>query len=138
MSSTFYPVKGLSELVTSLRALPDGLGEQALMKALIEAGQPIVTEIIQAAPRKAPAPDMAEAWHIVKTGPTSIAITTDSKKPHAHLNLFHELGTRRMPSNPFARPVWDSRWQSLLSTFRDALAPLVQAAARRVARRAPK
>lgn len=138
MSSTSYPVKGLSELVTSLRALPDGLGEQALMRALIEAGQPIVTEIVQAAPRKQPAPDMADAWHVAKTGPTSIAITTDPKKPHAFLNLFHELGTRRMPAAPFVRPVWDSRWQSVLSTFRDKLAPLVQAAARRVVRRAPK
>jgi hypothetical protein len=138
MSSTFYPVKGLSELVTSLRALPDGLGEQALMKALIEAGQPIVTEIIGAAPRKAPAPDMADAWCIKKTGPTSIAITTDSKKPHAFLNLFHEFGTRRMGKRPFARPVWDSRWEAMVDLFRDRLAPLVQAAARRVARRAPK
>lgn len=103
------------DLGTRLAALPPALSKPILQRSLKKAGEPIRVRMSQNAPRRPPAPDLADNIGISVTSKvdgerisdTSAAVAIGPTKDFFY-GRFLELGTVKRPARPFARPAFDA------------------------------
>ncbi len=140
MIKTSFKLSGAAELNDLLRTLPQSVRAGVLYGILADAGEPMRERMSTLAPRRPPAPDMAD--HIVMSVAARISTTTPAGRagnprrkdnqaaiaigPEAKFfyGLFLEYGTGDpVPTRPFpfARPAFDATVLEVLEGIRDGI-----------------
>lgn len=99
--------EGGKELAAELARLSTRLSKSILREALTEAAEPMRKSASSHAPRRAPAPDIADNI-VISTAKTEdqASVAMGPAKGFAY-GLPLEVGTVKMPARPFMRPAFD-------------------------------
>lgn len=158
---TTIEVKGLKELSIALRALPRELASKGggpLRSAIFQAAKVIRDEAIRRAPERTgnlKRNIVAARMRKTKQGTQGYFVEVRRKKRkyaatkanvrtgkagksydvrEAYYGMMVELGTEKMPAQPFLRPAFESKKLEAVAKFREAFAAAIQRAAKKVAK----
>lgn len=116
-----FKILGGAELASALNDLPSRVSKKVMREALEVAGEPIRQGMQQLAPRRAPAPDIADHM-VISTAKVEGLIDNDQTAAVAigpargfFYGLFLEYGTVFMGAKPFARPAFEAGVQKALA-----------------------
>ncbi len=131
-------VLGAAELARVLNGLGKGVRKSALYDVLKYAAEPMRARMAQAAPRRPPAPDLADnivisptsrigsvaggRWQAADEFQAAVAVGPSSKFQHG---IFLEYGTVHMSAQAFGRPAFDGTADRCLDLIREGLWALV-------------
>jgi HK97 gp10 family phage protein len=120
-------LEGVSELVQAFDGLPKRLTNRALYELLTDAAEPMRASMASFAPREPGAPDIADNIVISKTRRKAdvrdgqeVAVAIGPSKGFFY-GFFQEFGTVHHGAQPFARPAFDSEWETALEIIRTDL-----------------
>lgn len=110
-------IVGAAELEKALGELSVRVSRKVAREALEFGGEPMRSEASNLAPRKSPAPDLAD--NVVIAPAKAIegemaAVAIGPRKGFAY-GLPQEIGTSRHPAQPFMRPAFDSKREETLA-----------------------
>jgi HK97 gp10 family phage protein len=139
-----FKIEGLRECEAALRELPKATGKNALRRALMAAGQPILDEAEQRAPELTGALKRSHA-----AGTRLTRRQRQQHKAESTVEIFvgpgglvqaitQEFGTVKAPAQPFMRPAWDGNKLRALGMIRQSLADEIEKARARLARKAAR
>lgn len=116
--------------------------DEVVAAAMLAAAKPVVEDMRARAPRREPAPDMADSLDAVRiteaggaSGVVVIEIGPRRSKPHSWIARFIEFGTSKMPAQPFMRPTWDEHEGQFAARVVAAIRPAYARAVARYSRR---
>ena len=115
---TFTGGKELAEALDKLSLRKQGA---LLREVLAEAGEPIRRTARAIAPRRAPAPDIADNIVISRAQTTDQAAVKIGPAKGFAYGLPLELGTHRMSAHPYLRPAFEANRDRALEIVREAL-----------------
>lgn len=139
--------EGMAEAMKVLDSIvSDVCRDDVVAAALLEGvGRPMAAEMRARAPRRPPAPDMADSITAVRASearsePGTVTIIVGPRKshPHGYVAKFVELGTSLLAARPFMRPTADEWEGSIPERFVRAIRPAYERAVARFARRAAR
>jgi HK97 gp10 family phage protein len=104
-------VIGDKELLAELNKLSTRINKRLAREALEFGAEPIRAEAARKAPRKPPAPDLADHMIIAPARAIGSEIAAVKVGPErgTYWGLFQELGTARHGAQPFLRPAFDTQ-----------------------------
>lgn len=117
---------GGKALAATLRAMPKSQSRAAQVDALLEAAEPITVVARRMAPRRPPAPDMADSIMAMQTrrrldvSDTETGVIIGPAKRHFYA-FFLEWGTAKMSAHPFMRPAFDTQKERSLKILQRRL-----------------
>lgn len=103
-------VEGVSDLIRTLRALPEAVAKERLQVAVRAAAEPIRDRMEAIAPKGDPGePNVSDIVinKVRNTDPWTAAVWIGPPRD-AYYAYFLEFGTKFMRARPFARPAFDS------------------------------
>jgi len=116
--------------------------DEVVAEAMMKVFRPIVAEMAARAPRRPPAPDMAESLAVARVqdsgtpeGVVVVELGPKQGAPHAYLVRFWEFGTSRNAARPFMRPTWDEYESTFSASVTAALQKAYATVAKRFANR---
>jgi HK97 gp10 family phage protein len=109
---------GGKELAAALNALSGRLSRKMQREALLAAAEPMRRDAGARAPRRAPAPDLADNIVIsnARGEDGAVAVAIGPSKGFRH-GFFQEFGTMHHGAQPFMRPAFDGGHGRALSTI---------------------
>jgi HK97 gp10 family phage protein len=113
--------EGGSELAAALSELSLKLSSRLLREVLAEAGEPIRKTASSLAPRRSPAPNIADNIAISRAQTEDQAAVKIGPAKGFAYGLPLEIGTRKMQAHPFLRPAFEANRDRSLGIVRDAL-----------------
>lgn len=121
---------GGPQMAAALNALASTLRKSVLLEALKAAAEPMRARMAQLAPRRSPAPDLADnisistatrigsvfggKWEAANDTEAAVAI---GPSKDFFYGIFAEYGTVKQSAQPFMRPAFDSEAQNALDIF---------------------
>lgn len=153
MARTIVKIDGLAELERALAELPKATGKNVLRRVLRKVAEPLAADMRSMAPD-----DPATGGNDLKS---SIGVGTRLSKRQASQNrkmfksdkasvemfvgagnlpqaIQQEFGNVNHGPQPFVRPAWDGQKGQMLNTIENDLAREIDAAAKRLAKKAAK
>lgn len=113
---------GGREIAAKLETLSKRLNKRVTRDALTTGAYPIQATAQRLAPRRRPAPDMADHIEIgtARARPGETAAVKVGPTTDHHYAFFVEQGTVHMSAQPFLRPAFDQNFGKALDIIRDA------------------
>jgi HK97 gp10 family phage protein len=116
-------VMGAKELEAELRKLSTRISRRLAREALTFGAEPMRAEAARKAPRRSPAPDLAD--HIIiapaRTIGRELAAVKVGPEKGFYWGLMQELGTSRHGAQPFLRPAFDNQHTRAIQRVSDEL-----------------
>lgn len=115
--------------------------DEVVAGAMIAAARDVVLDMRDRAPRRSPAPDMADSIAVARStegaedGVVVVKIGPRRSAAHSWIAKLIEFGTSKMPAQPFMRPTWDEYEQGFSNRIAAAMQPAYKRAVARYARR---
>ena len=113
---------GGRDIAAKLETLSKRLNKRVTRDALTTGAEAIRGPAARNAPRRSPAPDMADNIQVMtaRARPGETAAVKMGPTTHHWYAFFVEHGTMHMSAQPFMRPAFDQHWRSALEIVRDA------------------
>jgi HK97 gp10 family phage protein len=138
--SVTITIKGLKELDAALRQLPDEMQASPVRTALKAGAEVLRDGMSRRAPRDPVVAGVTLADEIVVVAKVSTAKDTAvaqiGPSKRAFYGGFQELGTSKMPAQPFMRPTLDEDGQIAIAALAVHLKAGIERAVKRLAKRA--
>lgn len=112
---------GGQQIAANLAKLSTRLSKKVTRDALNAGAEPMRAEAARLAPRRPPAPDLADHVTISAAQPANRESSAVKVGParEFYYGFFQELGTMHHAAHPFMRPAFDSNWRKSLEIIRN-------------------